>query len=102
MIGFQVAPPSSERNAPAALIAGTWRMTATFGAPVRYDTAALVQSLTDYPWSCLEQATSRGLPLAMLPDGPAAGDGRLARLQGQVQSVLDLEEVRLLDPTDTE
>jgi uncharacterized protein YfaS (alpha-2-macroglobulin family) len=74
---------------PDKFVAGTWRLTGTFGAPVRYDTAALVQSLGNYPYSCLEQATSRGLPLAVLPDGPAAGDGRLARLQQQVQSVLD-------------
>ena len=91
--GVEVAPGAEQLVKPAAapdsFVAGTWLMTATFGAPVRYDTAALVQSLTEYPWSCLEQATSRGLPLAILPDGPAAGDGRAARLQQQVQSVLD-------------
>ena len=31
--------------------------------------------------SCLEQATSRGLPLAVLPDGPLAGPDRAGRLQ---------------------
>ncbi len=71
------------------MIPGTWRAAATFGAPVRYDAAALVQSLADYPISCLEQATSRGFPLAMLPDGPLAGDQRASRLQAAVASVLD-------------
>ncbi len=91
--GLEIAPGAEQLVKPAMgpenFVPGTWHMTATFGAPVRYDTAALVQSLADYPYSCLEQATSRGLPLAILPDGPAAGDGRLARLQQQVQSVLD-------------
>jgi len=56
---------------------------------VRYDTAGLVQALMDYPLSCLEQATSRGFPLTLLPDGPAAGLDRAGRLQTAVQSVLD-------------
>jgi uncharacterized protein YfaS (alpha-2-macroglobulin family) len=73
----------------ASYVPGTWRATATFGAPVRYDTAGLVQALVDYPLSCLEQATSRGFPLALLPDGPAAGADRAGRLQAAVQSVLD-------------
>ena len=57
----------------------------------RYATtsAALVQALADYPISCLEQATSRGLPLAVLPDGPMAGPDRAGRLQAAVASVLD-------------
>ena len=31
---------------------------------------------TDYPLWCLEQATSRGFPLALLPDGPMRGPDR--------------------------
>ena len=73
----------------SAYVPGTWRAMATFGAPVRYDTASLVQALVDYPLSCLEQATSRGFPLALLPDGPAAGVDRAGRLQSAVQLVLD-------------
>jgi uncharacterized protein YfaS (alpha-2-macroglobulin family) len=89
--GGEIAPGADSPLAvPAdAYVAGTWRAVATFGAPVRYDTAALVQSLTEYPLSCLEQATSRGFPLAVLPDGPAAGADRAGRLQGAVQTVLD-------------
>ena len=73
----------------AAFIPGTWRASASFGGAVRYDAAAVEQTLAAYPWSCLEQTTSRGLPLAMLPDGPLAGDDRAGRLQTAVASVLD-------------
>jgi uncharacterized protein YfaS (alpha-2-macroglobulin family) len=89
--GAELAPGAEVTLAAsgAGLIANTWRASATFGAPVRFDSAALVQALADYPLSCLEQATSRGLPLAVLPDGPVAGDQRAARLQTAVASVLD-------------
>ncbi len=70
-------------------VPGTAHASASFGAPVRYDAAALVQALSVYPFACLEQATSRGLPLAVLPDGPLAGADRAGRLQAQVASVLD-------------
>ncbi len=89
----EIAPGAEALLAPALgpdkFVPGTWKMTGTFGAPVRYDTAAVVQELTDYPYSCLEQSSSRGLPLALLPDGPTAGEDRAARLQQSVQSVLD-------------
>jgi len=87
----ELAPGAEVKLIPASdrFIPGTWRATASFGAPVRYDAAALVQDLADYPLSCLEQATSRGLPLALLPDGPMAGEQRGARLQAAVSSVLD-------------
>ena len=68
---------------------GTWHAVASFGAPVRYDAGAMVQALISYPLSCLEQTTSRGLPLVFLPDGPVAGADRAARLQAAVASVLD-------------
>jgi uncharacterized protein YfaS (alpha-2-macroglobulin family) len=89
--GGEIAPGADAALAVpvAAYVPGTWRAVATFGAPVRYDTAGLVQALVDYPLSCLEQATSRGFPLALLPDGPAAGLDRAGRLQTAVQSVLD-------------
>ena len=66
----QLAPPLDR------FVAGTWRATASFGGAVRYDVAGLVQALDDYPLWCLEQATSRGFPLAVLPDGPIAGPDR--------------------------
>jgi uncharacterized protein YfaS (alpha-2-macroglobulin family) len=74
---------------PAAYVAGTWTAAATFGAPVRYDAAALVDSLQDYPLGCLEQSTSKGFPLALFPDRPGSMDDRAGRLGLAVQSVLD-------------
>ncbi len=67
----------------AGFVPGTVSASASFGAPVRYDTDALLQALTDYPLSCLEQTTSRGLPLTLRPDGSAAS------LAAAVASVLD-------------
>ena len=73
----------------ARMVPGTGTARAVFGGAVRYDSAALVRSLEDYPLSCLEQVSSRGLPLAMFPDGAVAGEGRAARLQAAVATVLD-------------
>jgi hypothetical protein len=86
-----LAPGATETLAPdtALYLPGTWTATATFGGRTRYDTAALVQALDRYPFACLEQATSRGFPLAFLPDGPVAGDDRAGRLQKAVNQVLD-------------
>jgi uncharacterized protein YfaS (alpha-2-macroglobulin family) len=86
-----LAPGAQTTLSPQAdrFIPGTWHATASFGGAVHYDPAALVRSLAAYPLDCLEQATSRGLPLSMLPDGPLAGDDRAGRLQNAVQSVLD-------------
>ena len=81
----------SARLTPALdrFIPGTWRASALFGGPVRYDAAGIAGELASYPWSCLEQTTSRGFPMAVLPDGPMAGDDRAGRLQMSVASVLD-------------
>ena len=84
--------PGTELRLTAAIdrfIPGTWRASALFGGPVRFDAAGIARELAAYPWSCLEQTTSRGFPLAMLPDGPMAGEERAARLQTAVSSVLD-------------
>ena len=72
-----------------AFLPGTARATALFGGAVKYDAAGMARELALYPWSCLEQTTSRGFPLAVLPDGPMAGEDRAARLQAAVASVLD-------------
>jgi hypothetical protein len=89
--GGELAPGAAATLAPGfeRFLPGTARAAASFGAPVRYDAAPLVQALADYPLSCLEQATSRGFPLALLPDGPLAGPDRAGRLQAAVASVLD-------------
>ena len=89
--GRELPPGVDSPLAPALAdyIPGTWQATARFGGAVRYDVAGLVAVLDRYPLLCLEQATSRGFPLALLPDGAIAGPDRAGRLQGYVQSVLD-------------
>lgn len=76
--------PGTERFLP-----GTWRAQVTLGGPVRYDVSSMLRILDDYALRCLEQATSRGFPLALLPDGPLAGPDRVVRLQDAVAQVLD-------------
>jgi hypothetical protein len=89
--GAEMAAGAEARLEPpiARFLAGTWTAEATFGAAVRYDVAALVRALEAFPVACLEQTISRGLPLALLPDGPLAGEQRAARLGGAISSVLD-------------
>ncbi len=89
--GAEVAPGAETSAAldTAAFVPGTWQATLSLGGAVRYGVAGLVQALADYPLSCLEQVTSRGLPLAMLPDGAAAGPDRAGRLQRAVETALD-------------
>jgi uncharacterized protein YfaS (alpha-2-macroglobulin family) len=71
----------------SAFVAGTWTASASFGLGVRYNAAALVRALAVYPLDCLEQLTSRGLPLAMLRQG--AGADRAGQLQTVTGAVLD-------------
>ncbi len=87
----ELAPGQSVRVASGseAFVPGTWRASLSLGSSVRYNVAALVQALTDYPLSCLEQGTSRGLPLTMLTNGPTAGVDREGRLGRAVEQALD-------------
>jgi uncharacterized protein YfaS (alpha-2-macroglobulin family) len=89
--GGELAPGAETQLAPPIdrFVAGSWRASASFGGAVRYDVAGLVQALDRYPLNCIEQATSRGFPLALLPDGPLAGPDRAGRLQQAVGFVLD-------------
>ncbi len=89
--GGEIAPGATMTLAPdtASFLPGTWKATLSLGGLVRYDVAALVRALAIYPLDCLEQAASRGLPLAMLPNGAAAGPDRAGRLQQAIESVLD-------------
>jgi alpha-2-macroglobulin len=89
--GRELAPGATATVAPetSGFLPGTWKATLSIGSAVRYNAAGLVQALSDYPLDCLEQAVSRGLPLAMLPTGPTAGEDRAGRLQQAVGSVLD-------------
>ena len=90
-VGAELAGGAESRMSPALdrLLPGTRTARAVFGSPVRYDAGAMVRALDAYPLSCLEQASSRGLPLALLPDGAVAGPDRAGRLQAAVSSVLD-------------
>ncbi len=89
--GAELAAGAERRLAPepARFMPGTFSASVTVGGRVRYSTASLVAALDAYAFSCLEQATSRGLPLALLPDGAMAGPDRAARLQLAVDQVLD-------------
>ena len=91
VIAGEIAPGAEATLTPPAdlYVPGTWRAVASFGGAVRYDPAALVRALETFPLMCLEQAASKGFPLAVLPDGPVAGDQRSARLLASVASVLD-------------
>ena len=73
----------------AQMVPGTAVAQARFGGPVRFDPAALMLALMNYPFNCLEQTSSRGFPLALFPDGATAGPDRMARLQAAVSTVLD-------------
>ncbi len=88
--GGAIAPGATVTLAPdsSPFLPGTWTATLSLGGAVRYDVAALVRALALYPLDCLEQATSRGLPLAMLSGG-VAGPDRAGRLEQAVESVLD-------------
>ena len=85
--GSELAPGAEAALMPPlpldGFVAGTATAQASFGAPVRYDADALLQALSEYPLSCLEQLTSQGLPLTLRPGAPPAA------LATQVAAVLD-------------
>ena len=87
----ELSPGQSVRVVPGseAFVPGTWRASLSLGTAVRYNVAALVQALSDFPLSCIEQGTSRGLPLTVLPNGPTAGVDREGRLGRAVEQALD-------------
>jgi uncharacterized protein YfaS (alpha-2-macroglobulin family) len=81
-------------TAPVALpadrfIAGSWRARATWGAPVRYDPAALLAALKSFPLDCLEQASSRVLALTFAPQNADLAQEDQAALGQAIASVLD-------------
>ena len=77
-----LAPPI-ERFVPAS-----WRASVSFGAAVRYDPAAMLRAVEDFPLSCLEQSASRALALSagIAEEG---GTDRALRLQRAVDAILD-------------
>ncbi|MFC7690621.1 alpha-2-macroglobulin family protein [Paeniroseomonas aquatica] len=91
-VSAQEIPAGQER--PLALaaerwVAGTWRATARFGGPTRYDAAGMLRLLETYPFACLEQSTSQLLAFASGVVDGVAGEERAARLQTAVEWVLN-------------
>ncbi|MBU8536421.1 alpha-2-macroglobulin family protein [Falsiroseomonas tokyonensis] len=78
-----VALPSSR------FLDGTWRASASWGAPVRYDPQALLAGLRRFPLDCVEQASSRVLALSYAPSNPDTAQEDLAQLGRAISSVLD-------------
>jgi hypothetical protein len=70
-------------------IAGTWRARATWGAPVRYDPAAMLSALLRFPLDCLEQASSRAMALVYAPQNPDTAQEDAASLGQAIASILD-------------
>jgi uncharacterized protein YfaS (alpha-2-macroglobulin family) len=87
----ELPPGRADALAPpvARFLPGTWRASVTFGRAVRYDVAALLRAVQDFPLDCLEQSASRVLALSAMPADGVEGEERAARLQRAVQSVLD-------------
>ncbi|WP_170985160.1 alpha-2-macroglobulin [Roseomonas sp. AR75] len=73
----------------ARFIPGTWQARATWGAPVRYDPAALLASLLNYPLGCIEQTASRALALVYAPQNPDTAADDAAALGRAIASILD-------------
>ncbi len=85
-------PAGQERPLAVAadrFLPGSWRASARFGGPVRYDAEALLRALEDYWLTCLEQSSSRALAMAFAPREGEAGQRRAALLQGAVESILN-------------
>ncbi|MBU8542770.1 MULTISPECIES: alpha-2-macroglobulin family protein [Roseomonadaceae] len=81
-------------TAPLALpssrfLPGTWRATASWGAPVRYDPQALLSALKRFPLDCVEQAASRVMALSYAPANPDTAQEDAALLGRAIASVLD-------------
>ena len=85
--GGELAPSAEFRAQPVLdrMLPGTALASLTAGGAVRYDVAVLLKALSDYPLFCLEQATSKGLPFALLPPTP----DRAIALQTATATVLD-------------
>lgn len=83
--------PGATLEIPPALLAGLLpgaRLTASAGAVARFDAPALMRALDAWAYGCVEQAVSRGLPLAFAADESLVGENRRERLQASVATVL--------------
>jgi hypothetical protein len=84
-------PPGAERplDPPLArFVAGSARASASFGAAVRYDVAAMLRAVEEFPLHCLEQSASRALALSAGIAAEGEPD-RAGRLQRAVEAILD-------------
>lgn len=73
----------------ARFLPGTARASVTVNTASPLDAAALARALEVWPYACLEQVVSQGLPLVFLgEESPLAADRR-ARLEAAVRGVLD-------------
>lgn len=86
----EIAPGTEIPLSPpiARFVPGTWRATASFGAAVRYDPAAMLRAVEFFPLACTEQVGSRALALSSAMD-ETGGDARAERLQRAVDAILD-------------
>jgi uncharacterized protein YfaS (alpha-2-macroglobulin family) len=67
---------------------GAWRASASFGSVVRFDVAAMLRAVEDFPLACLEQSASRALALSAGLAGETDPE-RAIRLQRAVDAILD-------------
>ncbi|PZR14637.1 MAG: hypothetical protein DI532_09030 [Azospirillum brasilense] len=86
-----LAPGGEVRIAPdlSRFVAGTARVEASWGQPVRYDPLALARRALDFPLFCAEQSATRVLALATAPGLFPAAAEREARLAGAIAALLD-------------
>jgi uncharacterized protein YfaS (alpha-2-macroglobulin family) len=92
-IAERLAPGASVRLDGTALAGyqpGTAGLAVSYGAAPPIDAAGALAALLRYPYGCLEQAVSRGLPLLGVQDGDLPpGDNRAVRVQQAIAQVLD-------------
>ncbi|WP_144185978.1 alpha-2-macroglobulin family protein [Elioraea rosea] len=86
-------PPGQTLTVPAnalgAYLPGTGRVTLSVNSAAPFDAAALIRALEAWPYACLEQVVSAGLPLVFLEDEAVVGADRVARLQATIGAVLE-------------
>jgi uncharacterized protein YfaS (alpha-2-macroglobulin family) len=82
-----LAPGAELRLTPDAsrFVPGSWRATARFGVPVRFDAMGMLAALEAFPLGCTEQLASQALGLAAAMDETGA---RAAALQRAMDGVL--------------
>jgi uncharacterized protein YfaS (alpha-2-macroglobulin family) len=85
-----------DRDLLASFVSGTANVSVAVSTLRGIDVAALLQSLDRYPYGCLEQTTSRALPLLYFSDAAALGGakddrGVPIRVQEAIYRVLDMQ-----------